>query len=290
MSTSSLKNSIFLLLDASKQRVDVKTKFNVKGEYRFLPLDLLEAGSFQPRKIFNDQPLQELANSIRMEGILQPLIVRPLSNGKYEIIAGERRYRAAKIAGLIEVPAIIREICDESALAFGILENLQREDLNPIEEAEAYKKLVDDFSLTHEEISNKVGKSRPYISNLLRLLKLPKNIQEALSENVIQTGHAKLILSLDHEKIEEIFQKLVQNKLTVRQLEKLTNKIEAIKKLPGPILLSQNTYNLENNVSKLFNAECKIKLDLKGRAKILLTCENLSNFETIIKLILEKLK
>lgn len=226
-SRTSFKDTIGQLLNASQAKVsDLREGDNTLiGSYCNLPTNALSAGKYQPRKEFNDQALQELSISIARDGILQPLIVRSIGEEKYEIIAGERRWRASKNIGLTHVPAIVREVTDECALAFGILENLQREGLNPIEEGEAFRRLIKDFSLTHEEISQRVGKSRVYITNMIRLLKLPEEIQGSLARREIQMGHAKAIITLGPEKIQEAFKQIVIKKLSVRQTEALARKL-----------------------------------------------------------------
>lgn len=281
MSTS-LKDTIALLVGDSTKRVNELPIDNSHGVYRSLPIHSLYPGTFQPRKVFNEKPLNELATSIREEGILQPIIVRPLlEEGKFEIIAGERRWRAAQLAELEKVPVIIRDICDQSALAFGILENLQRENLNPIEEAKAYKRLIEDFSLTHEEISVKVGKSRSYISNSIRLLNLPDYIQETLSNGVISIGHAKVLLSTE-ENINEIFNKLIKNQLTVRQLEKIVSDSQFGDDLSDKVYSLPDVSDLEKKISDLYKVTCKVKPNSNGGAKITIDCENLQKFENLI--------
>lgn len=280
--SNSLKETITLLLrDSAKKVNDFPISYN-QGLYQLLNIDSLVPGSFQPRKVFNEKSLDELAISIREEGILQPIIVRPLSDGKFEIIAGERRWRAAKLAELKKVPAIIREICDQSALAFGILENLQRENLNPVEEAQAYQKLIEDFSLTHEEIAAKVGKSRSYISNSIRLLNLPVYIQDTLSNGIISTGHAKAILSLDENKLDVVFNKLIKNKLTVRQLEKMVFDTQSSHHVEIKHELLPDVLLLEKKISQLYRVNCKIKPNLNGGAKIVIDCDDLSKFELLL--------
>lgn len=281
MSTS-LKDTITLLMGDSAKKVNDFPINPSQGIYQLLAINSLHPGTFQPRKVFNEKPLDELAISIREEGILQPIIVRPLSDGKFEIIAGERRWRAAKLAELKSVPAIIRDICDQSALAFGILENLQRENLNPVEEAQAYQKLIEDFSLTHEEIAAKVGKSRSYISNSIRLLNLPIYIQDTLSNGIISTGHAKAILSLDESKLDLVFNKLIKNKLTVRQLEKMVFDTQSNHHVETKHELLPDVLQLEKKISQLYGVNCKIKPNFNGGAKIVIDCDDLNKFELLI--------
>ena len=162
-------------------------------------VDQLESGVYQPRQTFNEEALQELADSIRVQGVVQPIIVKPLGDDRYEIIAGERRWRASKLAGLDKVPVVIRQADSQTTLALALIENIQREDLNPIETAVGLKRLIKEFDLTQQEVADSVGRSRTAVSNLLRLLKLPKKIQNMLHEGLISMGHARAIISLPEE-------------------------------------------------------------------------------------------
>lgn len=186
----------------------------------FLPISQVEPGLNQPRKRFDEEPLQDLADSIREHGVIQPLTVRRLSSGYYQIIAGERRWRAAKLAGLAEVPAVIIEADDKKVLEIGLIENLQREDLNPMEEAEGYLVLLTDFSMTQEELAKRMGKSRPAIANALRLTSLPHAVREMLADGRLTAGHGRAVLSVEGEKAQEAFAQMVAEQgLSVRQAE-----------------------------------------------------------------------
>lgn len=186
-----------------------------------LPLNRIRSGKYQPREHFNETALSELANSVRKNGVMQPILVRALSENSYEIIAGERRWRAAKIAGLDEIPVIIRELTDEQALEIAIVENVQREDLHPLEEANGYQKLMDEFGYTQENIASTVNKSRSHIANLLRLLSLPQDIQQLLTEEKITMGHARALIGV--EDASRIAEEIVRRALNVRQTEKLVS-------------------------------------------------------------------
>jgi ParB family chromosome partitioning protein len=185
-----------------------------------MPISQLTPGKFQPRKNFNQDSLKELAESIKAQGIIQPILVRMTSNNQYEIIAGERRWQAAKIAKLDEVPVVVKDISDSTALAMALIENIQREDLNVIEEARGIKRLIDEFNITHEAAAEAVGKSRAAVSNTLRLLSLCEHAQNALETNKIEMGHARAILSLSPIDQAMMCQKIVNQKLTVREVEK----------------------------------------------------------------------
>lgn len=191
----------------------------------------IEPNREQPRKDFDDETLGELADSIAKYGVLQPLLVRPMNGGGYQLIAGERRWRASRLAGLTEVPVVVREMTDEEAAALALIENLQREDLNPLEEAFGFRKLMDDFSLTQEEAAEKVGKSRPAVANALRLLKLPEEILELVRTGKLSAGHARALLSFPTEaQMLETAQLILDKGLSVREVEKLAKKAAKEKK------------------------------------------------------------
>jgi ParB family chromosome partitioning protein len=209
-----------------------------------LPIDRIKPNKSQPRKSFEDSAIRDLASSIREKGIIQPLIVRK-SGDDYEIIAGERRWRASKHAGIKNLPVVIIEADDHEILELALIENLQREDLNPIEEAEAYQKLADEFKLTHEEISRKIGKDRSTISNQLRLLKLTRRSKEALINGLISAGHARALITVeDEELLDEYLDIIIDNSLSVRQAEKLVK--------PGPKLKAKTNENLKYNTDKKY--------------------------------------
>jgi ParB family transcriptional regulator, chromosome partitioning protein len=192
---------------------------------REIDIDRILPNSHQPRKNFDETTLEELANSIREHGVVQPIVVRPLEDGFFQLIAGERRWRASQRAGLARVPAVVREAGEHDALELALIENLQREDLNPMEEAHAYERLIVDFSMTQEEVARRVGKSRATIANMLRLLRLPSEVQQWLRENQITTGHAKALLSLsDLDAILDSARKIIQGNYSVRQAEMLVSR------------------------------------------------------------------
>lgn len=193
----------------------------------------IEPNKDQARKIFDESALSELADSITQHGVLQPLLVRPMIGGGYQLVAGERRWRASRIAGLTQVPVVIKELTDTEAAVISLIENLQREDLNPVEEALGYASLIKDFNLTQEEAAEKVGKSRPAVANALRLLKLPEAVLDMVRENKLSAGHAKVLASLDDEKlIISTAEFIIEKKLSVRETEKLVKSLTAEKKEP----------------------------------------------------------
>lgn len=206
-----------------------------------LGIDEIRANPYQPRQHFDDEKLQELAQSIREHGVAQPLIVRKMDT-HYELIAGERRWRAAKLAGLDQVPVLIKEVSDSESLELAIIENVQREDLNPLEEAVSYRQLMREFGYTQEKLAEKIGKSRPVIANGLRLLDLPEFVQQALREKKISSGHARALLSIKNpEELKETFQKMLESGLNVREVEAISKKSKN-EKSPLPEISHLNDY------------------------------------------------
>lgn len=208
-----------------------------------LKISEIEPNRAQPRKDFDEAALSELAESIARHGLLQPILVRPLTLGGYEIVAGERRYRAARMAGLTEVPVIIRELSESETMELALIENLQREDLTPLEEALGYEVLINEHGFTQEEVAETVGKSRPAVANSLRLLKLPESIAEYLKEDKLTAGHARALLTLPTEEIMlQVCEQIIKSNLSVRQTEKLCKKLTAEKKPPKPAEKVPNYY------------------------------------------------
>jgi len=247
-----------------------------------MPLSQLTPGKFQPRKNFNQDSLKELAESIKAQGIIQPILVRMTSNNQFEIIAGERRWQAAKIAKLDEVPVVVKDIPDSTALAMALIENIQREDLNVIEEARGIKRLIDEFNITHEAAAEAVGKSRAAVSNTLRLLSLCEHAQYALETNKIEMGHARAILSLSPIDQAMMCQKIVNQKLTVREVEKEVSD-GTIKKTSAKQSKDHDIKRLENELSDRFGANISISHKQSGKGSINIKYSNLDDLERIIK-------
>ena len=250
-----------------------------------MPLSQLTPGKFQPRKNFNQDSLKELAESIKAQGIIQPILVRMTSNNQFEIIAGERRWQAAKIAKLDEVPVVVKDIPDSTALAMALIENIQREDLNVIEEARGIKRLIDEFNITHEAAAEAVGKSRAAVSNTLRLLSLCEHAQNALETNKIEMGHARAILSLSPIDQAMMCQKIVNQKLTVREVEKEVSE-GSTKKTSPKQSKDHDIQRLENELSDRFGTNILISHKQSGKGSINFKYSNLDELERII----EKLK
>ena len=256
-----------------------------------LPISEVQPGLKQPRKRFDDESLADLADSIRTHGIIQPLTVRRLSSGYYQIIAGERRWRAAKLAGLHEVPAVIIEADDRTVMELGLIENLQREDLNPIEEANGYKVLMDEYGLTQDEVTQRVGKSRPAVANALRLLALPDAVHLLLEEGRLSAGHARAILSApDKELQKRLAQKVVQDGLSVRQTEALAKRLAKAQDLldeePAPAVPDFSIYlrAAEQDLSSRFGRKVHI-INGKKKGKVELEYYNTDDLNALLELL-----
>jgi len=246
-----------------------------------LAVEKLVSGQFQPRKIFNQDSLKELAESIKAQGIIQPILVRMVSSDQYEIVAGERRWQAAKMANLKEVPVVIKDISDSTALAMALIENIQREDLNVIEEARGIKRLIDEFKITHEEAAEAVGKSRTAVSNILRLLNLCEHAQNALETKKIEMGHARAILSLSSIDQTMMCQKIVNQKLSVREVEKEV--LAGTTKKTSPKQSKDNDIKrLENELSERFGNTITINHKESGKGLLSFKYANLDELDKII--------
>ncbi|MDT4289454.1 ParB/RepB/Spo0J family partition protein [Methylomonas sp. MO1] len=247
-----------------------------------LPIEFLQRGKYQPRKDMDPDKLKELSDSIAAQGIIQPIIVRKIDGEKYEIIAGERRWRAAQLAELQDVPVLIKDLDDRSVMAIALIENIQREDLNALEEAEALHRLQDEFELTHQQIATAVGKSRTTITNLLRLLELAGEVKGMLGKGLLEMGHARALLGLDEAKQVEIANKAVKHGLTVRAVEKLVreqheDKPAAVKKI------DPDTLRLQRDLSERTGAKVEINHQSSGKGKLIFTYTSLEELEGIIK-------
>jgi ParB family transcriptional regulator, chromosome partitioning protein len=253
------------------------------NELRKLPVDVLQSGRYQPRQNMEPEALEELANSIRAQGVIQPIIVRSIGDKKYEIIAGERRWRAAQLAGLDTVPALVRNINDETASAMALIENVQREDLNPMEEAIAYHRLTDEFGLTHQEVANLVGKSRVAISNLLRLLNLNTDVKQLLENGDIEMGHARALLALLGPTQSEAARTVVNKSLTVRETESLIRRLQSTNSISKPVkTLDADTRRLQENLSEKLGAKVAIEHNPKGHGKLVINYSSLEELDGIL--------
>ena len=248
-----------------------------------LAVDQLQRGQYQPRREMNQELLSELADSIRAQGIMQPLIVRQLAGGNYEIVAGERRWRAAQIAGLQEVPVIIRDLSDEATVAMALIENIQREDLNPMEEAIALHRLKTEFDLTQEEVAKAVGKSRATIANLLRLMSLNDDVKSLLDSGSIELGHAKLLLSLTGVDQSQVAREVAQRELTVRETEHLIKNLKAGVKSPKSAAASSpDVLRLQQDLSERVGLPVAIQQKAGGKGKITVSYNSLDELEGLL--------
>lgn len=251
---------------------------------RQLPVDVIQRGRYQPRNEINQDRLAELAESIRAQGIVQPIVVRPLATpGRYEIIAGERRWRAAQLAGLQEVPAVIRDVPDNAALAMALIENIQREDLNPLEEAAALQRLASEFSLTHQEVAEAVGRSRAAVSNLLRLLELTDEVKRLLEAGALEMGHARALLALPNAMQSEAARRVVAKKLTVRETEQLVRQILQNRgtKTATPHT-DPDVKRLQDDLSDKLGAKVTIHHGAKGKGTLTISYNNLDELDGIL--------
>ena len=249
---------------------------------RSLPVTALQPGKYQPRTQMDKESLEELAASIRAQGLMQPILVRPVSMDRYEIIAGERRWRASQLAGLTEVPTLIREIPDEAALAMALIENIQRENLNPLEEALGLQRLVDEFAMTHQQAADAVGRSRPAASNLLRLLQLAKPVQDMLMAGTIDMGHARALLPLSNVLQVQIAQRIAQKGLSVREAERLVQREmapPAARVAPKP---DRDLLRLQEELSDTLGATVAIKANRKGAGKLMIDFSDLDQLEGLL--------
>ncbi|WP_319380624.1 ParB/RepB/Spo0J family partition protein [Thiomicrorhabdus sp.] len=251
-------------------------------------IEALKPGQYQPRYQFDEAALQELAASIRVQGVVQPIIVRPLSDEEYEIIAGERRWRAAKMAGLSSVPVVVRQADSQATLAMALIENIQREDLNPIETAVGLKRLMQEFELTQQEVADAVGRSRAAVSNLLRLLKLPENIQKALHDGLLSMGHARAIISLPEEKQAELAEKAISKGWSVREMEEAVQQIL----VPGKVVREHKRKQIphieeviqqQNRLCERLEAKVKIHHKETGGGKIEIAYKDLADLERLMQ-------
>lgn len=247
-----------------------------------LPIEQLQPGQYQPRTRMDEESLQELASSIRSQGIIQPILVRPIAGGNYEIIAGERRWRAAQLAQLDQVPVLVRDIPDEATLAVALIENIQRENLNPVEEAVGLKRLMNEFELTHEEIAKSVGRSRTAVTNLLRLLGLSHGAKQLLEHGKIEMGHARALLGLPVEQQDYAAAQVHKKKLSVRQTEALVRSIIKPKQPPAKTEKSSDILQLEESLSEKLGTTVRLE-DKNGKGKLVIDYQSLDILDGILE-------
>ena len=247
-----------------------------------LPLDLIRRNRFQPRRLMDPEALEELARSIRARGVVQPVVVRPGGDGQhYELVAGERRWRAAQMAELSAIPAVVKELSDEAALGVALVENIQRQDLNPVEEALAIKRLIDDFDLTHQEAGDAVGRSRAAVSNLLRLLDLRDDVRHLLESGELEMGHARALLSLQGEAQSRAAAEVVARSLSVRETEALVRRLNAPPKEAAPP--DPDVRRLEDDLSERIGAMVSIRHGARGAGRLVIRYGSLDELDGILE-------
>lgn len=269
----------------AKEAFQPENNLSVDGELKHLPLGIIQRGRYQPRRDIEPQALEELAASIKNQGIMQPIVVRTIDDGRYEIIAGERRWRAAQLAGLQSIPVLVREVADEAASAMALIENLQRENLNPMEEAIALHRLQTEFELTQQQVADAVGKSRSAISNLLRLMNLTDAVKKRLEHGDIEMGHARALLALEDELQISAAEQVIHENLSVRETEQLVKKISAGEPL-APVVktkkVDESLQNLSGSLSRYFSTPVKITENAQGKGKISISYASAEQLEQII--------
>ena len=246
-------------------------------EFKIVQIKDIQKNPYQPRKEFSEEKIQELAQSIKENGLIQPIIVRKSPVLGYEILAGERRYRASIVAGLSEVPVIVKQLSDQDMMLHSIIENLQRENLNPIEEAKAYQSLIDK-GFTHTEIAEKMGKSRPYITNLVRLLGLPKHILTEVESGKLSQAHARLLIQLSSDKQDKLLNRIQTENLSVRQVEQILQKTKKISKKEKDYFVKEE----EQKLKKILGLDVQIKLQKKDSGKITISFHNQDEYQQFI--------
>lgn len=266
---------------AAAGTADASTTSQSDGDLRQLPLEFLQRGKYQPRIDFDEAALQELADSIKAQGVMQPIVVRSVGADRYEIVAGERRWRASQLAALDTIPAIVRDISDETAIAMALIENIQRENLNPLEEARALKRLQTEFELSQQEVATAVGKSRSVIANLLRLLSLEREVSEMLEHGRIDAGHGKVLLALDGGDQVRAARKVVDSKLSVRQTEALVKAMLAPAVDIAPERKDPDIDRLERQLSERFGTKVVIE-NKNGRGKLVIQYSDLDVLDGIL--------
>ncbi|MEH8128437.1 ParB/RepB/Spo0J family partition protein [Aeromonas veronii] len=266
----------------SDQRTEEAMAPTNQGELRKLPVEWLQSGKYQPRKDMSQDALEELANSIRAQGVIQPIVVRPLGEQSFEIIAGERRWRASQLARLEVVPCIVKDVPDEAAVAIALIENIQREDLNAIEEAVALQRLLTEFELTHQQVAEAVGKSRTTVTNLLRLNQLNDDVKRFVEHGDLDMGHARALLALSGQAQSELAKLVAQKGLTVRDTEKLVQKaLEPAKARVEPARDPQIGY-LERQLAEKIGNQVQLQPGKRDSGKLVISYENLSDLNRIL--------
>lgn len=266
----------------SGETPDGEAPHSKSGEMRHLPVEFLSRGRYQPRRDMDPQALEELANSIRAQGIMQPIVVRPVDNERFEIIAGERRWRAAQLAELDQVPVIIRDVSDDAAIAMALIENIQRENLNPVEEAFALQRLQQEFELTQQQVADAVGKSRSAVTNLLRLLALPDEVKTLLEHGDLEMGHARALLGLAGQDQSGVARQVVAKGLSVRQTEALVRKLQTPQEAGTETAPQADIEYLQRRLGETLGAAVQISHNKKGKGKLVINYSSLEQLDGIL--------
>ncbi len=266
-----------------QQKVQAQsTAASSDGQLKELPIEFLQRGKYQPRRDMSQEALEELAQSIKAQGVMQPIVVRPISDNKYEIIAGERRWRACQLAQLATIPVVIKAVTDEAAIAMSLIENIQREDLNPIEEAISLYRLQNEFELTQQEVAEAVGKSRSTVTNLLRLMNLNQDVQKLLEYGDLEMGHARALLALDEIRQSEIAKQVVSKGLSVRQTEALVKKLQESTENNIEQNHDPDIKKLEDELEDQLGASVSVHYNAKGKGKLQIKYNSLDELDGIL--------
>lgn len=277
---------IDVLLSAASGAKAVQQQAGRDGDLKLLPIESLRRGKYQPRGVIQSEDLETLAASIRAHGVVQPVVVRVLEGGTYELIAGERRWRAAQLAGLTEVPALIRKADDAAAAAMALIENIQRRDLNPLEEAAAFRRLIEEFGLTHQETADAVGRSRAAVSNLLRLLDLHPDVQALVNAGELEMGHARAVLALQGEAQLRAAQQVADQQLSVRETERLVQRLSEAKDEVGrraAVTPDPDIASLERRMEDRLGTRVQLKQDGKGRGRLTIHYLSLDQLQGLLE-------
>jgi ParB family chromosome partitioning protein len=276
------------LLGGAQGTVGESTESTVSGTQALIALDLIQRGRFQPRRHFDEDKLRELADSITAQGVVQPIVVRPATANEYELVAGERRWRAAQLAGLAEIPAVIRDVDDKSAMVMGLIENIQRDDLNPLEEAEALHRLLEEFDLTHQQIAQAVGKSRTTVTNLIRLLELNPDVKAYVDLRQLEMGHARALMALQGDEQSAAAALVVKKGMSVRDTEALVRKRkQAATQVDKPAAAGMveddpDVRRMLQGLTETLGAQVQLKQSAGGKGKLTISYNSLDELEGIM--------
>ena len=277
-----------LLGSIQKEKLQLEVQALDHGQLKQMDVTQLKRGAYQPRRFIGEQDLQELAASIKKHGVMQPIVIRPSENDEtpYEIIAGERRWRAAQLAGLTEIPAIVRDLTDQVAIALALIENIQRQDLNPVDQALALQRFHEEFGLSHQEIADTVGKARTTVSNLLRLLSLEDEIKDLMQQGLLDMGHARAILTLKAKDQLQIAKIVIDKSLSVRQTEQLVRDWNTPKQEKSKDPLAPDVQQLTQKLSERFSASVKLDYNKQGKGKLVISYNSLDELDGILNICL----